>query len=153
MGLHWKVAHLSGIDKFNFCKGKSQTGAARLIRAKISSQPSKVGWLLGWLDIFALMRWAIPVGLRFSFAKIESTTKIINGDYGLRTFITASFRSKRHLLDQIQQLKYQNNVWNLFKVNNKDIRMTSITSFWCLIANFELILHIILVFPSLALDK
>ena len=26
----------------------------------------------------------------------------------------------------------QNNAWNLFKVNNKDTRMTSLTSYWCL---------------------
>ena len=35
----------------------------------------------------------------------------------------------RHLLAQSQQQKHQNNVWNLFKVNHKDTRATSITSF------------------------
>ena len=30
----------------------------------------------------------------------------------------------RHLLGQIQQWKLQDNMWNLFKVNNKDIRTT-----------------------------
>ena len=34
----------------------------------------------------------------------------------------------QHLLVQIQQRK-QNNVWNLFKINNKDIRTTPLTSF------------------------
>ena len=37
----------------------------------------------------------------------------------------------RHLLVQSQQLKHQNNVWNMFKVNNKDSRTTSLTLFWC----------------------
>ena len=38
----------------------------------------------------------------------------------------------RQLLVQSQQRKHQNNVWNLFKVNNKDTRRTSATSLWCL---------------------
>ena len=37
-----------------------------------------------------------------------------------------------HLLVQSQQWKHQNNVWNMFKVNNKDTKTTSLTSFWCL---------------------
>ena len=28
--------------------------------------------------------------------------------------------------------EFQNNVWNLLKVNNRDIRTTSVKSFWCL---------------------
>ena len=47
----------------------------------------------------------------------------------------------RHLLIQSQQRKYQNNVWNLFNVNNKDIRTTSLTSFWCLYWYLEEISH------------
>ena len=38
----------------------------------------------------------------------------------------------RALLVQSQQWKHQSNVWKLFKVNNKDTRTTSMTSFWCL---------------------
>ena len=38
-----------------------------------------------------------------------------------------------HLLVQIQQwTKYQSNVWNLFKFNNKDTRTMSMMLFWCL---------------------
>ena len=37
----------------------------------------------------------------------------------------------RHFF-QSQQWKHQNNEWNVFKVNNKDTRTTSLTSFWCL---------------------
>ena len=37
-----------------------------------------------------------------------------------------------HLLVQSQQWKHQKNVWNLFKVNNKDNSMTSMAWFWCL---------------------
>ena len=34
-----------------------------------------------------------------------------------------------HLLVQSQQWKHRNKVWNLFKVNNNDIRTKSVTSF------------------------
>ena len=37
-----------------------------------------------------------------------------------------------HLHDHSYQQKYQNKVWNMLKVNNKDARTTSLTSFWCL---------------------
>ena len=37
-----------------------------------------------------------------------------------------------YLLAQSQQWKHHNKVWNMFKVNNKDTRKTSMTSFWCL---------------------
>ena len=36
------------------------------------------------------------------------------------------------LLIQRQQQKHQKNVWNLFKVNNKDNRSTWLASYWCL---------------------
>ena len=32
---------------------------------------------------------------------------------------------------QNRQYKRLENVWNMFKINNKDIRATSLTSFWC----------------------
>ena len=38
----------------------------------------------------------------------------------------------RHLLVQIQQSKQQNNVWSLFKVNDKDIRTKSMMSLLCI---------------------
>ena len=38
----------------------------------------------------------------------------------------------RHLFVQNQQYKHQSNVSNMFKVNNKDTRAISMTSFWCL---------------------
>ena len=38
----------------------------------------------------------------------------------------------RDLYVQSQQQKHQNNVWNIFKGNNKDTRRMSLTSFWCL---------------------
>ena len=37
-----------------------------------------------------------------------------------------------HLLVQSLQWKHQNNMWNLVKVNNKDSKTTSLTSFGCL---------------------
>ena len=51
-----------------------------------------------------------------------------------RAFLTLYVETvtSRHLLVQSQQWKHQNNMWNLFKVNNKDTKTTSVTSFWCL---------------------
>ena len=40
--------------------------------------------------------------------------------------------SSQHLLVHSQQCKLQNNVWNMFQVNNKDTWTTSMTSFFCL---------------------
>ena len=40
--------------------------------------------------------------------------------------------ASRYLLVQNQQWKHQNNVWSLFKFNNKDNTTTSMTSFCCL---------------------
>lgn len=52
----------------------------------------------------------------------------------------------RYLPVQSGQWKHLNNVWNLFKINNKDNKMTSVTS-------FDKISHIVFVFPLLALNK
>ena len=38
----------------------------------------------------------------------------------------------QHLLVQSQQWKHQNNVPNMFKVNNKETRTTLMTLLWCL---------------------
>ena len=39
----------------------------------------------------------------------------------------------------VPEIVHQLNVWNLLKVNNKDIRSTSLTSFWC--PNYYLQIH------------
>ena len=62
-------------------------------------------------------------------------------------------KSSRHLLFQSYQLQHWDNVQNLFKVSNKDIRTTSMTSFWCLIVSFKQFSDIILVFQSMTLNK
>ena len=41
-------------------------------------------------------------------------------------------KPSRYLLVRSQQCKNYNNMWNLFKVSNKDTRTTSLTSLWCL---------------------
>ena len=41
----------------------------------------------------------------------------------------------QHLHCQNQQWKHQNDAWNLFLVNNKYTRMTSVTSLWSLTLN------------------
>ena len=66
--------------------------------------------------------------------------------------INNSFPS-RHLLVQSQQEKHRDNVWNLFKINNKNTRATSLTSFCCLLCNCERISHIVLEFVLLTLNN
>ena len=46
--------------------------------------------------------------------------------------ILCKYYPRRNLLAQSEQWKHQSNVWNLFKINNKEARATSLTSFWCL---------------------
>ena len=41
-------------------------------------------------------------------------------------------RSSQQLLVQSEQMKHESGVSNIFKANNKDIKMTSMTSFLCL---------------------
>ena len=55
--------------------------------------------------------------------------------------------SSRYILMQSQQRKQQNNVWNLFKVNLKDLIDD------VFIVNVGQISRIILVFPLLTLNK
>ena len=59
--------------------------------------------------------------------------------------ISAIKSSSRHLPVQSQQWEHQSNVWNLFKVNNKDTRT--------IITDFGQISHIVLVFPLLTLNN
>ena len=48
-------------------------------------------------------------------------------------YVNSVFLPNRHLLAQSWGLKHQNSVWNLFKVNKKDIRTASMTSFWYIV--------------------
>ena len=43
---------------------------------------------------------------------------------------------------QYQQLKHQKKLSNMFKVNNKNSRTTSMMLFWCFIVNFEHMSHL-----------
>ena len=55
---------------------------------------------------------------------------------------------RRHLIVQGQQCEHQNDVRNLFKVNNKGNRATSLTLLtFCLSVNFGQISQIVLVLP------
>ena len=45
----------------------------------------------------------------------------------IKSWLTKKHQLNWHLLVQSQQRKHHNNVWNLFKVNNKNIRTTSLT--------------------------
>ena len=63
---------------------------------------------------------------------------------------TFSILTQPALLVQSQQQKHPDNVFNLFKVNNKDNRTRSTL---LTIVNFKQISHIVLVFLLLALNK
>ena len=63
-----------------------------------------------------------------------------------------SLLPSQHLFVQSQQQKHQNNVWNLFKVNNK-VKGTTAITFFCFIVNFEQISRIVLVFLLFILNK
>ena len=58
--------------------------------------------------------------------------KNVNNNFSLFYSLIFSLWPSYYLLVPSQQWKQQNNVWNLFKFNNKDFRMTLLTSFWCL---------------------
>ena len=58
-----------------------------------------------------------------------------------------------HLLVQIQQRKYQSNVWNMFDVNSKTSKQRQWSRSGVVNVNFEQISHIFPVFPLLALNK
>ena len=64
-----------------------------------------------------------------------------------------NFRQTSYIA-QSQQWKHHINMRNLFKDNNSNINMKSLTSFWCLycnFCNFEKTLQIVMVFPLLTL--
>ena len=56
--------------------------------------------------------------------------KTIESNFLSSVFVKAY--TSQSLLIKSQQYKRQNNVWNFFKVDNKDVRETSLTWFWCL---------------------
>ena len=68
-------------------------------------------------------------------------------------FYDQSKEISQYLLVQSQKRKHQSNMWNLFKVNNKDAKTTSVMPFGVFIVNFEQISHIVLVVPLLTLHK
>ena len=80
--------------------------------------------------------------------------------YLLQIFQSLNRKKKepnRHLLVQSPQRKHHSNERNLFKVNNKDTRATSLIRHWrpsdVFIVNFDQILHIILAFSLLILTN
>ena len=74
----------------------------------VLKQNDKMALIISWENYFLLSKY------RFKVSYKETRTLRLN----------------LHVHDQ--QWKHQNNVWNLFKVNIKDTRMTSMRSFWCL---------------------
>ena len=57
------------------------------------------------------------------------------------------------LIAKSQQWKYQNNVWNLLKVNSKNTKTTSMLSFWVFIANITQISYTVMVCPLFYLNN
>ena len=84
--------------------------------------------LLRMLNVIYFIYWEIG-----TFGTLKKKKKVIYKEnvYGVPTINPRKILSW-HLVVQIQQWKHQNNVWNLFKVNNKDSRTTWTKSFWCL---------------------
>ena len=44
----------------------------------------------------------------------------------------ATYELRKHLSIQIKLEKRYKNLWNMFKVNNEDVKTTSLTSLWCI---------------------
>ena len=59
----------------------------------------------------------------------------------------------RHLIIQNQQWKHYNDVWNLFKVNNRDTDQRQWPRSGVFIINFEQISHFVLVLPLLNFNE
>ena len=68
------------------------------------------------------------------FKALETADVLYFAYFYLRTNYQIIKSSMTHY--QSQQLNYQNNVRNLFKVNHKDKRTTSLTLLWCLYYQF-----------------
>ena len=77
-----------------------------------------------------------PDSMGLGISKVPSRAKhkiLIHTQSCLETFIMSMnlTQPSRRLLVPNQQWKHQSNVWNLFKINDKDTRTNSITPFWC----------------------
>ena len=68
----------------------------------------------------------------------------ISENYATIGQMVECFLADIYLLTQSQQLKHQNNVWNLLKVNSLS---------GVIIFNFEQVSHTVLMFPLLTLNK
>ena len=66
--------------------------------------------------------------------KVNSKDNILIYHINSKLLLKTLQRSQpsRYLFVQSQQYKNQNNERNLFKVNSRDTKTTSLTSFWCL---------------------
>ena len=87
-------------------------------------------WFLWTLLLFFIENWKLFCLETFYHWLYFSFWDIFNGFSGrIISLVELSIDSfsNRRLLVRSQQKKHQNNVWNLFKSNNKDIRTTSVT--------------------------
>ena len=96
---------------------------------------SSIPWnIITWNDTKWRTTWNVLVNLFITYYFLYSShifsilksfqNEILSGQY------IPEDRSSRHLLNQSPQWKRQNNVWNLYKVNNKDNRTMSLMSLW-----------------------
>ena len=76
------------------------------------------------------LRWKTCVLLK-AFLKVKHVT--VADFSGILVFENFLEGPIQYLLVQSQQWRHQNNEPNMFKVNNKETRMTLFTSFWCLL--------------------
>ena len=94
-------------------------------------------WLLICYEWQLSYSWAFIQWIWWGFSIHSRKNCTVIHKHSCRNIRTTTFRNTKkclllsqHLLVQSQQWKRHNNMWNLFKVNNKDIRTTSLTSFW-----------------------
>ena len=126
----------------------------RLVRVVSNWLPVWTRWrlmVLGWwLQMFSGgsggFRWFLMISGGFVTVLVVTSllpnSKEAYSDLSLKhynkVFLLSMFLMKlqgwssRYLLVQSQRCKHRNNVWNLFKVNNKDTWTTSLTLLWCL---------------------
>ena len=124
----WSLSDSSEIQIYN-----------HLVRKRTLNHLTKLAGLAKWSSVHLRTKW-LWVQISLLWLKFLLSFLFLNGTLpfnNLKTrtainakisvFIVCVEAIIRHLLIQIQQKKHQNNLWILFKVNNKDNRTTSVT--------------------------
>ena len=92
------------------------------------------------------LKWKRNVNMQKSKVALNATKHLLSKWISCFSFLTSIYLFKGNN-------ENTRTMWNLFKVNNKEIRTTSMTSLYGFMVNFEQISNIILVFLFLILNK